>query len=283
MKFVSFKQENKKSWGILEGDTIVDLGAIRLVGGASLGESMRRNLVPLALDLRDTAPTVNRASVELLPPVTDAGKIICVGLNYADHIAEMNRPTPEFPVIFTRFNDSLVGDGEALVAPTNSMKFDFEGEMAVVIGSTVRHATREEAQAAVFGYSVFNDGSIRDYQRHTHQFAPGKNFPKSGSFGPAIVTPDEIDDLGSKRITTKVNDVVVQDSTLDQLIFSVEDLIIYCSEWTTLNPGDVIVTGTPGGVGDGRDPQLWLFPGDVVEVEVEGIGRLVNPVIEERS
>ena len=283
MRFISFKQDNRKSWGILEGDNIVDLGAIRLVGWASLGESLRRNLVALALDLRDTAPTVSRSAVELLPPITDAGKIICVGLNYADHIAEMNRPTPEFPVIFTRFNDSLVGDGEALVAPTNSMKFDYEGEMAVIIGSTVRHASREEARDAVFGYSVFNDGSIRDYQRHTHQFAPGKNFPKSGSFGPSIVTPDEIDDLGSKRITTKVNDVLVQDSTLDQLIFSVEDLIMYCSEWTTLNPGDVIVTGTPGGVGDGREPQLWLFPGDVVEVEVEGIGRFVNPVIEERS
>lgn len=282
MKFVSFKQDNRKSWGILEGDNIVDLGAIRLVGWASLGESLRRNLVPLALDLRDTAPSVSRAAVELLPPITDAGKIICVGLNYADHVAEMNRPTPEFPVIFTRFNDSLVGDGEPLVAPRNSMKFDYEGEMAIVIGETVRHVSPEEAEKAIFGYSVFNDGSIRDYQRHTHQFAPGKNFPKTGSFGPVIVTPDEIDDLGSKRITTKVNDLVVQDSTLDQLIFNCADLISYCSEWTTLNPGDVIVTGTPGGVGDGRDPQLWLFPGDVVEVEVEGIGRLVNPVIEER-
>lgn len=282
MKFISFKQDNRKSWGLLEGDEIVDLGAIRLVGGASLGESLRRNLVPLALDLRDTAPRVSRASVELLPPITDAGKIICVGLNYADHVAEMNRPTPEYPVIFTRFNDSLVGDGEALVAPRNSMKFDYEGEMAIVIGETVRHVSPEQAEKAIFGYSVFNDGSIRDYQRHTHQFAPGKNFPKTGSFGPVVVTPDEISDLGSKRITTKVNDVVVQDSTLDQLIFNCADLISYCSEWTTLNPGDVIVTGTPGGVGDGRDPQLWLFPGDVVEVEVEGIGRLVNPVIEER-
>lgn len=282
MKFISFKQDNRKSWGILEGEEIIDLGAIRLVGWASLGESLRRNLVPLALDLKDTAPKVSRASVELLPAIPDAGKIICVGLNYADHVAEMNRPTPEYPVIFTRFNDSLVGDGEALVAPRNSMKFDYEGEMAIVIGETVRHVSSAEAEKAIFGYSVFNDGSIRDYQRHTHQFAPGKNFPKTGSFGPVIVTPDEIDDLGSKRITTKVNDVLVQDSTLDQLIFNCADLIAYCSEWTTLNPGDVIVTGTPGGVGDGRDPQLWLFPGDVVEVEVEGIGRLVNPVIEER-
>jgi 2-keto-4-pentenoate hydratase/2-oxohepta-3-ene-1,7-dioic acid hydratase in catechol pathway len=223
------------------------------------------------------------SSVELLAPVTDAEKIICVGLNYADHIAEMNRPTPEFPVVFTRFNDSLVGDGEALVAPMNSTQFDYEGELAVVIGAYTRHATPQEAEKSIFGYSVFNDGSIRDYQRHTHQFAPGKNFPKSGSFGPSIVTPDEITDLGARRITTKINDVLVQNSTLDQLIFSVPQLISYCSEWTTLSPGDVIVTGTPGGVGDGREPQLWLFPGDVVEIEVEGIGRLVNPVIEENQ
>lgn len=281
MKFVSFKQDNRKSWGIIEGENVVNLGGIRLVGGASLGESLRRNLVTLALDLKDTAQIINRDVIELLPPITDAEKIICVGLNYADHVAEMKRTTPDFPVIFTRFNDSIVGDGEALIAPNNSMKFDYEGEMAVIIGKTVRHASLEEARNAIFGYSVFNDGSIRDYQRHTQQFGPGKNFPKSGSFGPWIVTPDEINDLGSKRITTKVNDVVVQDSKLDQLIFSVEDLIVYCSEWTTLNPGDVIVTGTPGGVGDGREPQLWLFPGDVVEVEVEDLGRLVNPVAEE--
>jgi 2-keto-4-pentenoate hydratase/2-oxohepta-3-ene-1,7-dioic acid hydratase in catechol pathway len=281
MRFVSFKVDGQQSWGLLEGETIINLGALPAVENETLGESLRREVVGQAIAHRAEAPTILRSSVELLPPVTDAGKIICVGLNYADHVAEMNRPTPEFPVVFTRFNDSLVGDGEALVAPTNSTQFDYEGELAVVIGAYTRHATPEEAAKSIFGYSVFNDGSIRDYQRHTHQFSPGKNFPKSGSFGPNIVTPDEINDLGTRRIKTKVNDVLVQNSTLDQLIFSVPQLISYCSEWTTLAPGDVIVTGTPGGVGDGRKPQLWLFPGDIVEVEVEGIGRLVNPVIEE--
>jgi 2-keto-4-pentenoate hydratase/2-oxohepta-3-ene-1,7-dioic acid hydratase in catechol pathway len=283
MRFVSFRTSDYQSWGLLDGEKIVELGALPIINRATLGESLRRDLVSRALSRRAEAPTLLLSSVELLAPVTDAEKIICVGLNYADHIAEMNRPTPEFPVVFTRFNDSLVGDGEALVAPMNSTQFDYEGELAVVIGAYTRHATPQEAEKSIFGYSVFNDGSIRDYQRHTHQFAPGKNFPKSGSFGPSIVTPDEITDLGARRITTKINDVLVQNSTLDQLIFSVPQLISYCSEWTTLAPGDVIVTGTPGGVGDGRKPQLWLFPGDVVEIEVEGIGRLVNPVIEENQ
>jgi 2-keto-4-pentenoate hydratase/2-oxohepta-3-ene-1,7-dioic acid hydratase in catechol pathway len=283
MRFVSFRTSDYQSWGLLDGEKIVELGALPIINRATLGESLRRDLVSRALSRRAEAPTLLLSSVELLAPVTDAEKIICVGLNYADHIAEMNRPTPEFPVVFTRFNDSLVGDGEALVAPMNSTQFDYEGELAVVIGAYTRHATPQEAEKSIFGYSVFNDGSIRDYQRHTHQFAPGKNFPKSGSFGPSIVTPDEITDLGARRITTKINDVLVQNSTLDQLIFSVPQLISYCSEWTTLSPGDVIVTGTPGGVGDGREPQLWLFPGDVVEIEVEGIGRLVNPVIEENQ
>jgi 2-keto-4-pentenoate hydratase/2-oxohepta-3-ene-1,7-dioic acid hydratase in catechol pathway len=213
--------------------------------------------------------------------VPDAQKIICVGLNYADHIAEMKRATPEKPVIFTRFADSLVGHGEALVAPRNSTSFDYEGEFAVVIGREARHVDESDALDHVLGYTIMNDGSLRDYQRHTSQFTPGKNFPRSGSLGPAIVTADEFGAVGSQRIQTRVNGQLVQDSTLDQLVFDVAQLVAYCSEWTALQPGDIIATGTPGGVGDGRDPALWLSPGDVVEIAIDGLGALTTSVIEE--
>lgn len=281
MKYVTFKSGASVSWGILQDDLISDLGSLPSIKGKTLGQALRKGLVNEAVANSKKANKIAKNDVVLLAPIIDAKKILCIGLNYADHIAEMNRPTPEYPVVFTRYNDSVVGHGTPIVAPRNSTQFDYEGELAVVIGKTARHVSADAAMDHVFGYSVFNDGSIRDYQRHTHQFTPGKNFPNSGSFGPYIVTADEAGNIPSKKITTKVNDVLVQDSTLDQLVFNVAQLIAYCSEWTTLQPGDVIVTGTPGGVGDSRDPKLWLFPGDVVEVEVEGIGRLVNQVSEE--
>ena len=281
MKYVTFKSGASVSWGILQDDLISDLGSLPSIQGLTLGQALRKGLVNEAVANSKKANKIAKNDVVLLAPIIDAKKILCIGLNYADHIAEMNRPTPEYPVVFTRYNDSVVGHGTPIVAPRNSTQFDYEGELAVVIGKTARHVSADAAIDHVFGYSVFNDGSIRDYQRHTHQFTPGKNFPNSGSFGPYIVTADEAGNIPSKKITTKVNDVLVQDSTLDQLVFDVAQLIAYCSEWTTLQPGDVIVTGTPGGVGDSRDPKLWLFPGDVVEVEVEGIGRLVNQVSEE--
>ncbi len=281
MKYVTFKSGASVSWGILQDDLISDLGSLPSIKGKTLGQALRKGLVNEAVANSKKANKIAKNDVVLLAPIIDAKKILCIGLNYADHIAEMNRPTPEYPVVFTRYNDSVVGHGTPIVAPRNSTQFDYEGELAVVIGKTARHVSADAAMDHVFGYSVFNDGSIRDYQRHTHQFTPGKNFPNSGSFGPYIVTADEAGNIPSKKITTKVNDALVQDSTLDQLVFNVAQLIAYCSEWTTLQPGDVIVTGTPGGVGDSRDPKLWLFPGDVVEVEVEGIGRLVNQVSEE--
>ena len=281
MKLVSFGIGGRSSWGLLEGSDIRDLGALPISRNRSLGSVLREGDLDAVIADARAAAVVPTAETRLLPPVTDAQKIICVGLNYADHIQEMNRPLPDKPVIFTRFNDSLVGDGTPLVAPRNSAKFDFEGEFAAVIGTTARHVDPADALSHVLGYSILNDGSLRDYQRHTHQFTPGKNFPRSGSFGPAIVTADEFGEVGERQITTRVNDVVTQSSTLDQLVFSVEQLIAYCSEWTTLNPGDVIATGTPGGVGDGRDPALYLFSGDVVQVEIDGLGTLTNPVVEE--
>ncbi|MCK3769496.1 fumarylacetoacetate hydrolase family protein [Microbacterium aerolatum] len=281
MKLVSFAHAGQVSWGDLDDRGIRDLGALDAASARSLSTVLRDGDLQAVIDLVANADMLSRSEVQLLPPIPDAQKIICVGLNYADHIKEMNRPWPQNPVIFTRFSDSLVGEGEALVAPRNSTSFDFEGEFAVVIGREARHVDASEALDYVLGYTIMNDGSLRDYQRHTSQFTPGKNFPRSGSLGPAIVTAGEFGAVGAQKIQTRVNGALVQDSTLDQLVFGVADLIAYCSEWTTLRPGDIIATGTPGGVGDGRDPALWLAPGDVLEVSVEGLGTLTTPVTAE--
>lgn len=281
MKFVSFIHAGHSSWGSLDGDSIRDLGALEVSTGRSLGAVLRDGSLQDIVESAADAPTLTQDSVTFLPPIPDAQKIICVGLNYADHIKEMNRPWPEKPVIFTRFADSLVGDGEQLIAPGNSTSFDYEGEFAVVIGREARHVDVADALEYVLGYTIMNDGSLRDYQRHTSQFTPGKNFPRSGSLGPAIVTADEFGVVGSQRIQTRVNGQLVQDSTLDQLVFDVAHLVAYCSEWTTLHPGDIIATGTPGGVGDGRRPALWLAPGDVLRISVDGLGTLTSPVAAE--
>jgi 2-keto-4-pentenoate hydratase/2-oxohepta-3-ene-1,7-dioic acid hydratase in catechol pathway len=279
MRIASFTRQSTPSWGVVEGDSIHDLGAV--TGLPELGEALRTGRLDAALGAVSTAPVIDLAEVQLLPPVTDPRKILCVGLNYADHIAEMQREAPAKPTIFTRYPDTFVGDGESLIAPRNSARFDYEGEFAIVIGRGGRHVRAEDALDHVLGYTVMNDGSIRDYQRHTTQFTPGKNFPRSGSLGPWIVTAGEFGDVGTQRITTSVNSLVVQDSSLDQLVFGVPELIAYITEWTELAPGDVIATGTPGGVGDGHDPALYLFPGDVVRVEIDGVGSLTNPVAEE--
>lgn len=281
LRFISAITDTGTDWGLLQGTEVTLLGSTAIGNHRTLGETLRSGDLSRVLDSADGAVTVPLSAVQLLPPIHDAGKIICVGLNYADHIAEMGRARPEMPVIFTRFNDTLVGDGAALIAPRVSEQFDFEGEFTVVLGIGGRHIPVESALDHVLGYTIMNDGSVRDYQRHTHQFGPGKNFPSSGSLGPVLVTIDEFGDVGSQSIQTRVNGTTVQDSTLDQLVFNVAELIAYCSQWTELAPGDLIATGTPGGVGDGHDPKLWLQAGDSLEIEVEGIGTLRNPVLPE--
>lgn len=279
MRLVSFIAAGTSSWGVIDGDAIRDLGTA--AGSTSLGDTLRAGRLAPLLGAVSTAPTLSVGDVQLLPPITDPRKILCVGLNYADHIAEMGRPTPEKPTIFTRFPDTLVGDGESLIAPRESTRFDYEGEFAIVIGRGGRRIPAGHALDHVLGYTIMNDGSVRDYQRHTAQFTPGKNFPRSGSLGPWIVTADEFGPVADQRIVTTVNGLEVQKSTLDQLIFGVAELIAYISEWTELAPGDIIATGTPGGVGDGREPALYLFPEDILRIEIEGIGSLTNPVAEE--
>jgi 2-keto-4-pentenoate hydratase/2-oxohepta-3-ene-1,7-dioic acid hydratase in catechol pathway len=235
----------------------------------------------------DAASAVSFAldELELLPPIPRPRRILCVGVNYAEHAAESDRPAEgrAHPVVFTRFASSLVGHRSPVVRPTASTQFDYEGELAVVIGRRTRAARASSALDAIAGFACFMDGTLRDFQRHSSQFTPGKNFDRSGAFGPWIVTTDEVGDGSGLRLTTTLNGSVVQQASTDQLIHGIAELIAYCSTFTTLEPGDVIATGTPGGVGFARDPQLWLTPGDEVAVSIDRVGTLVNPVADESA
>ncbi|MEO0032963.1 MAG: hypothetical protein RIS94_2721 [Pseudomonadota bacterium] len=274
-QYISFRRpDGTPSFGRIEGDTVHDLGA----QGAP---AWLRDA--LAGDLAALEPTASfaRSVVRLLPVVPNPDKILCIGLNYATHVAETGRDQKEFPAVFTRWADTLVADGEPLLRPTESVRFDYEGELAVVIGKGGRRIARADAMAHVAGYSIFNDASVRDWQRHNIQFTPGKNFPATGAFGPALVSVDEVADIASQRVQTRLNGEVVQDQPISDLIWDIPFLIEYCSTFTELHPGDVIVTGTPGGVGDKRNPPLYMKAGDTVSVSVGVIGTLTNPVHEE--
>ncbi|SEQ60001.1 fumarylacetoacetate hydrolase family protein [Thalassovita taeanensis] len=239
--------------------------------GASAVEAAKSALVD--------APLVPSGDFTYLPVVQNPGKIICVGLNYSDHAAEGGMEVPEFPTIFARFASGLVGHGADLLIPPESDKFDYEGELAVVIGTGGRRISKERALDHVAGYSIFNDASVRDFQLRTPQWTLGKNFDHTGAFGPCLVTPDDLPaGATGLKIETRLNGEVVQSSNTGKLIFDVATLIHDLSIAMTLSAGDVIITGTPAGVGAVRTPPLWMKPGDLCEVEIEGLGVLANPV-----
>ena len=282
MKLATFKREGRAGWGVVVADGIADTGTalagrydgIRAVLAAdALGE--------VAAAVAD-APRIATDEVEWLPVLPDPGKILCIGLNYETHRQETGREATGHPAVFTRFADTQIGHDAPIIRPHVSTALDYEGELAIVIGRGGRYIARDEAMAHVAGYACYNDATLRDWQRHTIQFTPGKNFPGTGGFGPVLVTADEIADYRSLRIETRVNGETVQSAGLDQLIFDVPTLIEYCSSFTPLAPGDVIATGTPGGVGFKREPQLFLKPGDTVEVDIPGVGLLSNGVADER-
>tara|TARA_Y100000815_G_scaffold150594_1_gene136487 strand:- start:12921 stop:13766 length:846 start_codon:yes stop_codon:yes gene_type:complete len=228
-----------------------------------------------------TGDTVALTEVEMLPPIAKPDKIICIGLNYLGHIKETGRDRPEYPSIFTRFPASLVGHDQPMIRPAVSDMFDYEGEFAIVIGKPGRAIAKGKAFDHVAGYTCFNDGSIRDFQRHTSQFWGGKNFDRSGSMGPWLVTPDELGDPTKPTMVTRLNGEVMQETSVGDLAFQIPDLISYISTITELVPGDIIATGTPGGVGLFRDPKVFMKPGDRIEVEISGIGTLRNVIAEE--
>ena len=278
MRFVSFEHRVHQGFGLLRDDGVIDLTGRLSPGVVTLKQAIAANLLATAAEW-PASDSIPLAAVRLLPVIPDPAKILCIGLNYEDHRNETKRPNSDYPTIFTRFPDAQVGHDQPLVKPTASERFDYEAELAVVIGKPGRNIAEADALDYVAGYACFNDGSIRDWQRHTSQFTPGKNFPGSGSFGPTLVTPDEVGDYRKLPIQLRLNGEVMQNASLSDLIFPIERLIAYCSSFTTLAPGDVIVTGTPGGVGDRREPPVYLTEGDLVEVDIGIVGCLANRVV----
>lgn len=278
MRYVSFlRPDGAASFGHLANGEIIDLKP-----ADDSVPDLKAALADDALARLVAGERFAAADVVLLPVIPNPAKILCVGLNYATHVAETGREQKEHPAIFTRWADSLIADGAPMIRPAESIRLDYEGELALVIGRAGRRIAREDAAAHIAGFSVFNDGSLRDWQRHNIQFTPGKNFPGTGGFGPALVTPDEIEDLADHRVQTRLNGELVQDQPISDMIWDIATIIEYCSGFTTLMPGDVIATGTPGGVGDKRTPPLYMKGGDVVEVSIGSIGTLTNPVVDER-
>ncbi len=231
----------------------------------------------------DGANSYDIEHVRLAPPVPEPRRILCIGINYLDHAAETGRSvgTAAHPTVFTRFPSSLVGHGQPVIRPAASSDFDYEGELAVIVGRRARAISASRALDVVAGYSCFMDGTLRDFQRHSTQVTAGKNFDASGSWGPWIVTADEVGAPNDLLLTTVVNGSVVQHASTALLIHDVAAIVAYCSVFTTLEPGDVIATGTPGGVGAARTPPLWLAPGATVEVTIDRIGTLRNEVLAE--
>ena len=222
------------------------------------------------------------ASVTMLPLIPNPGKIVCMGLNYADHAKEGGNARPEYPSFFLRGNSSMVGHNQPIVRPKASTQLDYEAELAVIIGKQARHLTADNALDCIAGYSCFNDGSIRNYQRKSSQWTIGKNFDGTGPFGPCLVTPDELPPgAAGLRIQSRLNGKVMQDANTDVFLWNVVEALRIITECMTLEPGDVIITGTPAGVGYARTPPVWMAPGDVCEIEVEGVGILSNPIVDE--
>ena len=286
MKLLSFSEGNRESWGAISEDAVVDLG-LGLPHYPTLADFLgsadyeRRDAIVAA-----QKPGPKLKDIKFLPVIPRPEKIVCAVRNYLDHHKEavafgMKREITEYPPIFLRVWRSQVGHDAPVIRPKVSDNLDWEGELAVIVGKGGRHISQADAWSHVAGYSIYNDVSVRDWQRHAQQIASGKNFVGTGPFGPWLVTPDEIGDPTSLRLETRVNGDVVQSSNTSMLIFSIPRLIEYSSTIFDLVPGDVIATGTPAGVGFTRQPPVFLKPGDVVEVEIENIGVLRNPVVDE--
>jgi 2-keto-4-pentenoate hydratase/2-oxohepta-3-ene-1,7-dioic acid hydratase in catechol pathway len=277
MKFVSFERSGACHVGIVEGSDLLVVTDASWTGGQTLRAIIERGELEAAR--AHAKDRIALASVQLLPPVFDPPRIWCVGVNYHEHRIETGRDPTEQPTIFTRTPQSQVGQGVGLAVPAASDRMDYEAEIAVVIGKPGRNIAEADALAHIAGYSCYNDVSIRDWQRHTTQWIPGKNFEGLGAFGPWLVTPDEMPAPDRMRVIARLNGEVLQDAVASDMIFSIPEIIAYLSTFTTLLPGDVIATGTPGGVGSKRTPPIWMKAGDSIEIEVAGVGVLGNPIV----
>ena len=285
MKLVTFIHNGHSRIGALVGDgSIVDLNRANPLLPADMlaflaGGSDAQNLAEKALASALPSAVVARSAVMLQAPIPRPGKILCIGLNYRDHAAESNQPIPQYPTVFAKYNNTVIGPGAAIVLPTVTEQIDYEAEFAFVIGRTARNVKAADALDYVAGYLPFNDVSARDYQMRTSQWTVGKTFDTFGPLGPALVTADEIPNPHDLDIQLSINGEVLQSSNTSNLIFSVNQLIADLTSFMTLEPGDLISTGTPSGVGSARKPQRWLRAGDVVRITIEGLGTLENPVV----
>jgi 2-keto-4-pentenoate hydratase/2-oxohepta-3-ene-1,7-dioic acid hydratase in catechol pathway len=290
MRFLSFEANGQAGIGWVK-----DIQATDFVNLTLAAPELPRNLkdlicAPGGLAAADAAARKAPASAEqtissvtMLPLIPNPGKIVCMGLNYADHAKEGGNARPEFPSFFLRGNSSMVGHNQAIVRPKASTQLDYEAELAVIVGKKARHLTADNALDYIAGYSCFNDGSIRNYQRKSSQWTIGKNFDGTGPFGPCLVTPEELPPgAAGLRIQSRLNGKVMQDANTDVFLWNVVEALRIITECMTLEPGDVIITGTPAGVGYARTPPVWMAPGDICEIEVEGVGILSNPIVDER-
>ena len=279
MKLISFLHQGAPTYGAVIGDDVLDLTPILGAQAPDLKTLLAKNLVGAAAQaVQAHKPTLKFSQLTLLPVIPNPGNIFCIGLNYSEHVRETGREVTETPVIFLRLADSQVAHGQDILRPAESHRLDYEAEIAVIIGQGGRRIREEDAWKHIAGYSCYNDGSVRDWQVATSQWTPGKNFYKTGGFGPWMVTSDEIAPGQVMRLQTVLNGQVLQDTTTDKMIHSIPRQIAYISTFIPLSPGDVIVTGTPGGVGNKRNPQIFMKPGDVCEIVVDAIGTLRNGI-----
>ena len=288
MKIVGFELNGAPRLGVVENDQVIDLQAADEKAPADLGEWLRRgDLAPLA-DLANRAPAIARrplAGLHFALPVAKPGKIICLGLNYLDHVKEgpQKDNIPKFPSIFFRVLTSMVPHLQPIVRPLASEQLDYEAEMVAIVGRRAKHLTMDNAVACIAGYSCANEGSVREFQRHTTQWGMGKNFDRTGGFGPWMVTADELPPGGNGlNIMSRLNGNTMQSDNTKNMMFPLAETLVYLTKGMTLEPGDVILTGTPSGVGHPRKPPVWMKANDIMEIEVEGIGILRNPIVDEK-
>ena len=288
MRLVTFQGQSGPVIGVRLGDKVIDLSKAApdlpgdMIGLLESGESALAKAKAAADNAAEDAK-VDMSSVKLLVPIARPGKIVCIGRNYAAHAAEGGAETPTYPEVFYRGSTTLIAQGEPIIRPKCSDKLDFEAELVVVIGKLAKHVAEADAGAYIAGYSLFNEGTLRDYQRKSSQWTVGKNFDNTGPFGPEIVTSDEVPE-GAKglRIQSRLNGQIMQDANTDDLVFTIHNLIYRLTECMTLEPGDIIVSGTPAGVGYARTPPVFMKPGDIIEIEVDGIGVLTNTIEDEK-
>ena len=282
MKLISYRSGTQTRLAVLEGDNAIDLNHAQPQVPADLLQALTQGVDVQAAAraaLASSAPRMPLAGLTLAEPVERPGKIVCLGLNYYDHAKEGGREKPVYPWFFFRGATSLIAHGEAGIRPRVSERFDYEAELAVVIGKTARHLSEADALSCVFGYACFNDMSVRDYQKKTPQWTIGKNFDGTGGFGPVLVTADALPPGAmGLRIQSRLNGQIMQDANTTDMIWGVAETISLLTECMTLEPGDVIAMGTPAGVGQARTPPVWMKDGDTIEIEIENVGLLSNPI-----